>query len=51
MKNTLRKTLSLLLGLTVLFSALPASSSEAYGQQLVARERQLHEGAVLYTET
>ncbi len=51
MKNTLRKTLSLLLGLTVLFSALPAASSEAYGQQLVARERQLHEGAVLYTET
>ncbi len=51
MKNTLRKTLSLLMTLTVLLSALPAAASEAYGEQLIAKERQLHEGAVLHNET
>ena len=51
MKNTLRKTLSLLMTLTVLLSALPAAASEAYGEQLIAKERQLHEGAMLHNET
>ena len=44
MKNTLRKTLSLLMTLTVLLSALPAAASEAYGEQLIAKERKIYKG-------
>ena len=51
MKKTLHKTLSLLLALTLLFSSTPAMASAAYGDQLIVREAELHEGALLSRET
>lgn len=51
MKKTLHKTLSLLLALTLLFSSVPAMASAAYGDQLIVREAELHEGTRLDRET